>query len=117
MSYRKLKIQKRVGGKLRRYKNLATFNKECSTRGRTHSESVICDLTNARKLRDGSGMATVRAIPLTSAGVRKRGTWLLHFADYGVMKRHLKNRITMSTHGPGGKPIHLDGPKRRRRRR
>jgi len=108
MSYRKLKIQKRVRGKLRRYTNLATFNSECSTRGRVHSESMICHLDNIRKLRDGSGMATVRVTPLTNQGRRKSGTWLLHFASHDVMKRHLKKRVAQARTGM------LNGTKRRR---
>ena len=97
MSYRQLKIQKkfRKGGKLKRYKNLAAFNKECakSTRSRVHGESMLCMLKNERKLKDGSGMATVDVRAMTNQGSRKSGTWLLHFASYDVMKRHIKGRV------------------------
>jgi hypothetical protein len=117
MSYRQLKIQKRVKGKLRRYKNLATFNKECakSTRSRVHSGSVLCMLDNVRTLRDGSGMATVRTVPMVSGNDGKRGTWLLHFASASVMKRHLKGRVDPVT--KNGRTPSLDGAKRRKRRR
>jgi hypothetical protein len=117
MSYRQLKVQKRVKGKLRRYKNLATFNKECakSTRARIHSGSVMCQLENVRKLRDGSGMATVRTVPLASGNDGKRGTWLLHFASHDVMKRHLKGRVSPTSVGNRPAPS-LDGRKRRKRR-
>jgi hypothetical protein len=95
MSYRQLKIQKRVKGKLKRYKNLAAFNRECakSTRSRVHSESMLCMLENTRKLKDGSGLATVKVRALTNQGTRKNGTWLLHFASHDVMQRHLKGRV------------------------
>lgn len=128
MAYRQLKIQKRrANGKVRRYKNLASFNKECpkSTRSRVRSDSMLCSLENIRTLRDGSGLATVRVQPLvaywdpaknTHRRNPNRGTWLLHFASASVMKRHLKGRVSPTS--KNGRPApSLDGAKRRRRRR
>jgi hypothetical protein len=87
--YRSRGITKRVGSKTRRYRNLATFNKECPTRG---TSGNFCSVTNTRRLKDGSGLATVVSRPWTSTGGKKRGTWTLHFASYDIMKRHLKKR-------------------------
>ena len=104
MSYRHLKVQKKVGGKLRRYTNLATFNKECGSRS---YKGNICTLTNIRKLKDGSGLATVKSESGPIKG-RQSGTWLLHFASHDVMKRHLKKRVATARAGM------LDGAKRGR---
>lgn len=126
MSYRQLKIQKRVKrtGKIRRYKNLATFNKECAKSANAAirpSTTMMCTLENARTLKDGSGLATVRVKPLIAYWDEakgkhkppslKQGTWLLHFASASVMKKHLKGRVAQARAGM------LDGAKRKRRRR
>nr|PZN18206.1 MAG: hypothetical protein DIU80_23235 [Chloroflexota bacterium] len=76
-----------------------------------HSESALCILDNVRELRDGSGLATVRIVPLATSGARKRGTWLLHFADHSMLKRHLKGRVDPARQGM------LDGVRRRHRRK
>lgn len=101
MSYRHLQVQKKVKGKIKRYRNLATFNKECSKRSTMGEIAMLCSLTNARKLKDGSGMATVRVEGFRQNTDERRGTWLLHFASYDVMKRHLKGRVSGDTkHSP-----------------
>jgi len=103
MSYRKLPVQK-SGGKTRRYRNLAVFNSECSKRS---IGGNICTLTNIRRLKDGSGLATVKSETGPIRG-KKSGTWLLHFASHDIMKRHLKGRVDTVRSGM------LDGYKRRR---
>lgn len=88
---RQLKIQKKFpNGKIRRYKNLATFHDECPVG--FSSRKNFCAVTNTRKLRDGSGMATVVSRPYTNMSGRKRGVWLLHYASHDVMMRQLKKR-------------------------
>ena len=96
MSYRLRKVTKRVGGKLKRYVNLATFNKECNTRS-----GNICHLVNLRCTKDGGGLATVRSNHPGDPGIFRRGakpsgTWLLHFASCTVLKSHLDRRVTNS---------------------
>jgi hypothetical protein len=108
-------ITKRVGGKLRRYKNLASFNSECSTRGIGGVTHNACTLTNLRCTKDGGGLATVQSVypgPETRYARRGKpsGTWLLHFASCSIMKRHLRNRVR-------SRPGTLAGAGRRRRRR
>lgn len=114
MSYRQRKIQKKVNGRIKRYRNLRSFNEECPKRG---MKGNICVLSNVRKLKDGSGMATVLSRPLVDPAKFKtsskaRGTWLLHFASYDVMKRHLKGRVDPESRLPQNV---LDGARRRRR--
>jgi hypothetical protein len=96
MSYRHLPVTKRVGGKVKRYKNLASFNRECGAR-----RGNICHLVNLRCTKDGGGLATVRSnYPgdpgIFHRGAKPSGTWLLHFADCGIMKSHLRKRVTHS---------------------
>jgi hypothetical protein len=122
MSYRQLRIQKKSKktGHIRRYKNLASFNKECGKRaGGVRPSSMMCSLENVRQLKDGSGMATVKVRPMIShyddnAGKhredRRTGTWLLHFASATVMKRHLKGRVV-----EWDGRANLNGRKKRRR--
>lgn len=86
--YRLRKVTKRVNGKLRRYSNLAVFNRECSTRS---LRGNICDVVNIRCLKDGGGLATVKTRPGVLRA-RPAGTWLLHFASCSVLKRHLRGR-------------------------
>ncbi len=107
MSYRQREIQKRVGGKIRRYKNFGAFIRECPKRvGWTN----VCHLTNIRRLKDGSGLATVKVEPMGTPGRKgSTGTWLLHFADYSVLKGQLKGRVDPARAGM------LDGARRRRR--
>jgi hypothetical protein len=105
MSYRHISAQKRSGGKVRRYRNLAVFNKEC---GKRSLGGNICTLTNIRRLKDGSGLATVKSDTGVIRG-RKSGTWLLHFASHNVMKQHLKGRVDPARSGM------LDGARKRRR--
>lgn len=96
--YRHLKVTKFVPGKrAKTYKNLASFNKECPSRG---DGGMICFTTNVRCLRDGGGLATVGVTKYMGRGTA--GRWRLHFADCGVMKRHLKKR-TASTRGTLGR--------------
>lgn len=109
MAYRHLPVSKRVGGKLKRYKNLASFNREC--RGRSGN---ICHLVNLRCTKDGGGLATVRSNypgdPGTFyRGAKPSGTWLLHFASCDLLKRHLRGFV--SNRGQ------LGGSRRRRKRR
>jgi hypothetical protein len=111
MAYRQRKIQKKVGGKIKRYKNLATFLKECPKRS---IYGNICELTNIRKLADGSGLATVKSTTGISdptryrRGARPAGTWLLHFASHDILKQKLKGRVDPVRSGM------LDGTRRRR---
>ena len=91
--YRSTGIQKRMpNGKIVRYKNLATFHRECPTRSRGHN--LVCDLQNVRQLTDGSGMASVKVTKGYGKDREARGVWRLHFADYGIMVRDLKKRMT-----------------------
>lgn len=102
------RITKReAGGKLRRYRNLASFNKECTKRSTGGNN---CVLTNLRCTRNGGGLATVkseRMHPHYSRRARPAGTWLLHFADCSVMKGHLRGRVSYYKAGQ------LDGGRRR----
>lgn len=106
MSYRHLPVRKKTSKGTKRYKNLAAFNAECPKRS---IRGNICELTNIRKLRDGSGLATVKSTPGAVKG-KPAGTWVLHFADHSIMKGHLKNRVIET----GGS---LDGARRRKKRR
>lgn len=106
MTYRHLPVRKKTAKGTKRYKNLAAFNQECTKRS---IKGNICELTNIRRLRDGSGLATVKSTP-GAVKAKPGGTWILHFADHGVMKSHLKNRVIET----GGS---LDGTRRKRRRR
>ena len=115
MAYRQLKIQKKVKGKVRRYKNLRAFNTECPKRG---MKGNVCILDNVRRLKDGSGMATVLSRPLVDperfkTSSKPRGTWLLHFASFEVMKRHLRGRVDPEARLSRNV---LDGARRRRRK-
>ncbi len=86
--------KREAGGKLRRYRNLASFNKECTKRGRSGNH---CVLTNLRCTKNGGGLATVKSEhvhPRYSRGQKPPGTWLLHFADCSVMKGHLRGRVS-----------------------
>lgn len=92
--YRHLSAQKRTGNKVKRYRNLAAFNTECSTR-----RGNICHLVNMRCTKDGGGLATVRSNHpgdpgIFHKGAKPSGTWLLHFMSCGVMKKHLDRRVT-----------------------
>ena len=78
-------IVKYVKGRKKRYKNAAVFNRECSTRNPTE----VCTLQRLHCKRGGGGVATVS----TSFRGRGNGTWRLHFADCGILKRHLKKRV------------------------
>ncbi len=101
---RHIQAQKRVGSKVTRYKNLAAFNSECSSRGYRGNS---CELTNLRCTKDGGGLATVKS----EAGLlkpRPAGTWLLHFASCSVMKGHLRKRVIAK------RPAMLHGARRRR---
>ncbi len=119
MAYRHLQATKRVGGKVRRYKNLAAFSSECSTRGIQGVTSNRCVLKNLRCLRDGGGLATVESsypyanVNTFSKKGKSSGTWLLHFADCGIMKQSLRNRVQPRD----GRAYMLSGARRRRRRR
>lgn len=114
--YRHIPVTKRLtNGKVRRYKNLAAFNSECSTRGIPGVTHNMCELRNIRRLKDGGGLAKVRSTypgPETryARNGKPSGTWLLHFADYGIMTRHLQKRMMV----PSG---HLKGARSRGRRR
>jgi len=113
-------VVKRISGsgKIRRYKNLATFNKEC---GKRSTRGNLCLLTNIRCTKDGGGLATVRSTGAwlydgnqnihTQYGKAKSGLWRLRFASCTVMKQHLKGRVDVGA----GKS--LDGSKRRKKRR
>lgn len=110
--YKLRPVTKRVGGKVKRYKNLATFNRECGTR-----RGNICHLVNLRCTKDGGGLATVRSNHPGDPGIFHRGakpsgTWLLHFGDCDIMKRHLRYRVTDT----GGR-FSLYGARARKRRR
>lgn len=109
--YRHIQATKRLAnGKVKRYKNLAAFNKECPSRG---FGGNICTVTNLRCTKDGGGLATVKSSTLqlhTVRGQRPPGTWLLHFASCSVLKAHLRPRAGASRSG-------LFGARRRRRRR
>lgn len=89
---------KRVGGKVKRYKNLAAFNKECPSRGYSGNR---CTVTNVRCTKNGGGLATVRSdYPggnerIYHRGAKPAGTWLLHFASCTVLKEHLRNRASV----------------------
>ena len=110
--YRHHGATKRVNGKVRRYKNLRQFNKECGSRGRLRN---FCTLTNLRCTKDGGGLATVHVDNRMFPSGDKVGTWLLHFASCSVMKGHLKKRVIAGRGGSG--EAMLRGSKRRRRRR
>lgn len=97
MSYRHLPVTKfTAGGKKRRYKNLATFNKECPKRS---ARGNICIVTNVRRLKTDGCLVTVRSVGTSDTSKKSRyldrptGLWRLHFADCGVMKRHLEGRV------------------------
>lgn len=116
MGYRHLPATKfMAGGKRRRYKNLATFNKECTKRS---SRGNVCFLTNMRCLKDGGGLATVRSVGTSDRSKKSRyldrptGLWRLHFMSCSVMKRHLKGRTLQHDDDK-----RLDGARRRKRRR
>ncbi len=100
-------------GKRKRYKNLAAFNAECPSRG--HGGN-LCEVTNVRCTRDGGGLATVKSRypyhdeSIYRHGAKPAGTWLLHFASCGVMKQHLRGRVTEGRSGI------LTGSRRKRRR-
>jgi hypothetical protein len=106
MSYRHLPVRKKTAKGTKRFRNLRVFNQECPKRS---IRGNICELTNIRKLRDGSGLATVKSTPGVVGG-KPAGTWVLHFASHSVMKGHLKNRVIET----GGS---LDGAGRRRKKR
>ncbi len=84
-----LPVTKRVGGKIKRYKNLAAFNKECPSRGYGGN---LCTVVNDRCTKRGEGLATVRTTSMMDRTSIPTGTWLLHFASCSVMKRHLQGR-------------------------
>lgn len=116
--YRYLPATKRVGGKVKRYKNLAAFNSECGKR--SLRSMAACTATNLRCTKDGGGLATVQTVyygpryhpgAKMPRGSRPGGTWLLHFASCSIMKRHLKGRVEEARAGM------LSGSRRRRRRR
>ena len=83
------RVTKRVDGKIRKYTNLATFNKECPSRGYGGN---LCTVTNVRCTKSGGGLATVRTTSMQTRPNRPPGTWLLRFESCTVMKRHLQNR-------------------------
>jgi len=109
------RVTKRIGGKVKKYTNLATFNKECPSRGYGGN---LCTVTNIRCTKRGEGLATVKTDSFMSRPNRPPGTWLLHFASCTVMKNHLQNRagyaaaIKDRRSGP-----FLSGARRKRRRR
>ena len=63
--YRHLSATKRIGGKVKRYKNLAAFNSECGKRSTRSMAS--CTATNLRCTKDGGGLATVQTITTARA--------------------------------------------------
>lgn len=85
-----LPVTKRVGGKIKRYKNLVSFNRECPSRGYGGN---LCTLVNVRCTKRGEGLATVRTDSMQMRAKMPTGTWLLHFASCSVMKRHLQGRV------------------------
>lgn len=87
---RLLPVTKRVGGKIKRYKNLASFNRECPSRSYGGN---FCTLVNVRCTKRGEGLATVRTDSMMKRASPPTGTWLLHFASCSVMKRHLQGRV------------------------
>lgn len=113
MAYRSLVI-KRVGGKVKRYKSLASFNSECPKRRFVRGN--VCAVTKYRFTRRGSCLATVKsAYPggdenIFHRGAKRAGTWVLHFQDCGIMRRHLQGRVEDKT-----KDAWLSGARRRRR--
>lgn len=122
-SYRHLPAQKKLmkTGKIRRYKNLGAFNRECSKQGSASATAMMCDLVNMRKLANGEALATVAVHPPSfyGGGKARTGTWLLHFADHAVMKQHLAKRVyDMRPSSPKRGDVYdgLSGSRRRRRR-
>lgn len=115
--YRHHGATKRVGGKVTRYKNLASFNKECPSRG---YKGNMCTVLNVRCTKDGGGLATVRSARLSEQfyrkGAKPTGTWLLHFNSCTVMKEHLRNRVSVVQAVRAQIPPALFGARRRRRR-
>lgn len=111
---------KRVNGRITRYKNLASFNSECPSRG---YRGNLCTVTNVRCTKDGGGLATVRsAYPggnerIFHRGAKPAGTWLLRFASCSIMKEHLRNRASVVQSVRGQIPPALYGARRRKRRR
>lgn len=93
-----------VGGRIKRYRNLAAFNSECSSRG---YRGNLCELTNLRCTKNGGGLATVKSTP-GLIRPRPAGTWLLHFASCSIMKNHLRKRVIAK------RPAMLQGARRRR---
>ena len=117
MAYR-ISTTKRVGGKIKRYKNLAVFNKECSKRSTRSMTS--CEVTNYRFTRKAGCLATVKTVyygPRYHPGAKlprgagQSGAWTLHFNDCGIMRRHLQGRVEDKT-----KDSWLSGARKRRRR-
>lgn len=110
--YRSRGITKRVGGKVKRYKNLASFRKECLGRS-----GNICHLKSIRCLRDGGGLATVRSNHPGDPGIFHRGakpagTWLLHFASCAIMKKTLRDKVSVK---PREADLLLRGARRKRK--
>lgn len=86
------RIKKVQGGKRTYYRNLAQFNRTCPTRG---LRGDLCEVSSLRCTREG-GIARVKTQPWGPHTSGKPATWTLYFADCGVMKRHLKRRVSDS---------------------
>ncbi len=109
-----LPVTKRVGGKIKRYKNLASFNKECPSRGYGGN---LCTVTNIRCTKRGEGLATVRTDPSFSTKRPPVGMWLLHFASCQVMGEHLEGRVSVAAairHKQPARRLGLGSARRRR---
>jgi hypothetical protein len=110
--FRSTGIQKRMtNGKIKRFKNLRTFNGECASRSDGGKNAMICELSSIRKLADGTGMASVKvtAPSYLTSNARREGTWRLHFASFDILKRHLQNRVYASESSIPGSVVKLRG--------
>lgn len=107
-------------GKIRKFKNLSTFNQECSKQGSSlASKAMVCELQSIRRLHNGEGIASVKVRPLFGEGRKQErsGTWRLHFGSFDILKKHLQGRVTAIENGrPTMNAKALDGHRSRRRR-
>lgn len=81
-------------GRRRSYANLKAFDRDCGKRARR--ADIGCTLTNLRRLRDGSGLATVKIHghrPVTP------GTWRLHLDSFEGLRAYLEMRAADATGG------------------